>query len=171
MSDDIKKNVSDINIWKRALFMLLFAILYGLAEVVIWAVVIFQFLIVLITGNKNGRLLEFGQNLTSYIYQIVLFQTFNTENQPFPFGDWPDGPPVAGTEEPDAAEPGEPETGDTGDAEESAAADAIVLESDSITEEPVRRPDRHAKRRTRRRRDDEPDETTKRPAEGPEKPA
>lgn len=93
MSDELKTNISDVNIWKRALYMVLFAILYGLAEIVIWAVVIFQFLLVLFTGSKNERLLDFGQKLTTYIYQIVLFQTFNTEAHPFPFGDWPDGPP------------------------------------------------------------------------------
>ena len=81
--------------------MVLFAILYGLAEIVIWAVVIFQFLVVLFTGAKNERLLDFGQKLTTYIYQIVLFQTFNTEAHPFPFSDWPEGAPVASPAEPE----------------------------------------------------------------------
>jgi len=111
MNDKLKTSISDVNIWKRALYMVLFAILYGLAEIVMWAVVIFQFLVVLFTGNKNERLLDFGQKLTTYIYQIVLFLTFNTEAQPFPFGDWPDGPPaenpvetVAPQTEPDPAD-------------------------------------------------------------------
>jgi len=101
MSDEMKQNISDVNVWKRALFMVLFAILYGLAEIVIWAVVIFQFLVVLFTGAKNERLLDFGQKLTTYIYQIVLFQTFNTEAHPFPFGDWPEGAPIASPAEPE----------------------------------------------------------------------
>lgn len=132
MSDEMKKNISDVNIWKRALFMLLFAILYGLAEVVIWAVVVFQFLVVLFTGGKNGRLLEFGQKLTTYIYQIVLFQTFNTEAHPFPFGDWPEGPPVASPEKPVPAPQAESEPADTASDAESAAP--LELEQDSPDE-------------------------------------
>jgi hypothetical protein len=138
MSDELKKHISDVNIWKRALFMLLFAILYGLTEVVIWAVVIFQFLIVLFTGSKNERLLEFGQKLTTYIYQIVLFQTFNTETHPFPFGDWPDGPPAENPVEPVAAPPAEPEPVDTAsddEADDNTESDApIELEQDAPDE-------------------------------------
>jgi hypothetical protein len=135
MSDEIKKHISDVNIWKRALFMLLFAILFGLAKVVTWAVVIFQFLIVLFTGSKNKRLLEFGQKLTTYIYQIVLFQTFNTESHPFPFGDWPDGPPAENPVEPVPAPQAEPEPVDTAsddEVDDDAESDATVeLEQDA----------------------------------------
>ena len=144
MSDDIKKNISDINIWKRALFMLLFALLYGLAEVVIWAVVLLQFFIVLFTGSKNERLLEFGQNLTTFIYQIILFQTFNTERRPFPFGDWPDGTPEEARPG-DEDDPEDPEdntlqtdisTDDTGDSKTEQSPgqspeQTIELESES----------------------------------------
>ena len=35
----------------------------------------------------------FGQSLATYTYQIVMYLTFNTEEQPFPFADWPSGPP------------------------------------------------------------------------------
>ena len=142
MSDDIKKNISDINIWKRALFMLLFAILYGLAEVVIWAVVLLQFFIVLFTGSKNERLLGFGQNLTTFIYQIILFQTFNTERRPFPFGDWPDGTPEEAR--PDDAEDPEEDNilqtdtsaDDAGDAKhEQSPEQAIELEPESAESE------------------------------------
>ncbi len=86
---DLKANVSDTNTWGRALFMILFGIIYSVAEVVLVAVVVIQFLFVLFSGDRNPRLLRFGKELSTFIYQIFLFLTFNTEEKPFPFADWP----------------------------------------------------------------------------------
>ncbi|HKI62787.1 MAG TPA: DUF4389 domain-containing protein [Mariprofundaceae bacterium] len=88
-SDEIKTHVKDANIWKRLLFMILFTILYSAAEVVLCVVVLFQFLTVLFTGSKNDKVLSFGAQLSTYVYQIVRFLTFNTDDQPYPVADWP----------------------------------------------------------------------------------
>lgn len=71
------------NIWLRGAFMILFGILYSLVMAVL------QFIFVLIGSAPNARLLSFGHSLGSYAQQIVNFQTFNTEEKPFPFSDWP----------------------------------------------------------------------------------
>ena len=42
------------------------------------------------TGNTNDNLGRFGNQLSQYLYAIVQFQTFNTEDKPFPFGKWPE---------------------------------------------------------------------------------
>jgi hypothetical protein len=89
MSSELKENVSNTNTWGRALFMILFGIIYSVAEVVLVAVVVIQFLFVLFTSEKNARLLGFGKELSTFIYQVFLYQTFNTEEKPFPFADWP----------------------------------------------------------------------------------
>ncbi len=73
--------------------MVLFLALWGISRVVVLAVVVLQFFWVLIGGKTNARLAEFGQSLATYTYQIVLYLTFSTEEQPFPFSDWPAGPP------------------------------------------------------------------------------
>jgi len=88
-SEEIKAHVSDANIWKRLLFMILFTILYSAAEIVLCVVVLYQFLAVLITGSKNDKVLSFGAQLSTYVYQIVRFLTFNTDDQPYPVADWP----------------------------------------------------------------------------------
>jgi hypothetical protein len=86
------------SIWMRALFMLLFAIIYSIAEIVVVLVAVFQFFYVLITGARNVQVLSLGQSLSTYVYQILLFETFNSERLPFPFADWPtDGSGEAGT--------------------------------------------------------------------------
>lgn len=82
------------SIWKRLLYMLLFLIIYGVTEIVIYAVVIFQFFAVLITGQSNQQLLVFGQSLSTFVYQIMRFLTFNSEQLPFPIGAWPKSTPA-----------------------------------------------------------------------------
>ncbi len=69
--------------------MLVFAFCLGVAKFVMFAVVLFQFASVLLTSNTNANLLQFGQALSVYQYQIMRFLTYNSEEQPFPVGEWP----------------------------------------------------------------------------------
>jgi len=93
-TETLKQHVMDTAIWKRLLFMILFTILYSAAEVVLAVVVVFQFLTVLITGAKNNKVLSFGAQLSTYVYQVFSFLTFNTEARPYPMGDWPSDKPL-----------------------------------------------------------------------------
>ncbi len=79
----------DRGTWIRGLFMLLFVALYNVAAALIGAVAILQFAWKLISGDTNPRLLSFGEDLSRYFYQILRFLTFNSEEKPFPFADWP----------------------------------------------------------------------------------
>lgn len=93
MSNDVKENLKSQSTWKRGLYILLYAIFYTLAEIVLFAVIIFQFLLKLFTGETNERLRKLGQGLSTYIYQILQYMNFNSEYQPYPFGAWPKGEP------------------------------------------------------------------------------
>ena len=93
MSDDVKTNLTTSSTWMRGLYILLFSLFYSVAELVLFAVVIFQFLLKLFTGATNPRLLKLGQGLATYIYQIIQYITFNSDYQPYPFGAWPRGEP------------------------------------------------------------------------------
>lgn len=88
MNEEIKANITRPNIWTRGLYMLIFALVYSIAEVVIAGVVVLQFGFSLFTGETNNSLKHFGQQLSTYVYQIFRFQTFNSEYKPFPFDDW-----------------------------------------------------------------------------------
>ncbi|MCI0652943.1 MAG: DUF4389 domain-containing protein [Methylococcaceae bacterium] len=70
--------------------MLIFAVILGLVRILLWAVVLLQILSSLITGSPNGNALKFGQTLSLYIYRILLFLTYNSDDRPFPFADWED---------------------------------------------------------------------------------
>lgn len=95
MNNEITENLKQQSTWMRGLYILLFAVLYSLAEFVLIAVVVFQFLLKLFTGETNPRLLKLGQSLATYIYQIIEFVTYNSDYQPYPFGAWPKKQPAS----------------------------------------------------------------------------
>jgi hypothetical protein len=89
----LEQNIKSRSTWLRLLFMILFIVLWGISRLVILAAVILQFFWVLFTGQTNSRLGRFGLSLATYSYQIILYLTYNSEEQPFPFAEWPIGPP------------------------------------------------------------------------------
>lgn len=93
MNDEIKQNIKDRNTWLRGLYMLLFLVFYSVAKIIIFTIIAFQFILSLLTGKINERLVKLGQSLSTYLYQILTFLTFNTEQHPYPFGAWPKGAP------------------------------------------------------------------------------
>jgi len=93
MTDEIKKNLKKQSTWTRGLYMLMLAFFYSVAEIVLFAVVIVQFLFSLFTGETNPRLQKLGQAIATYIYQIIQFLTFNSDYKSYPFGAWPKGEP------------------------------------------------------------------------------
>ena len=88
MSDDLNEHLKRPGTWRRILFMLIFAVILGFVRILLWAVVVFQVMSTLITGSTNPNALKFGRTLSIYLYQILLFLTYNTEMMPFPFSDW-----------------------------------------------------------------------------------
>ena len=93
MSEDVKNNLKSQSTWKRGLYMLLYLFFSRIAELVLGAIVIFQFLLKLFTGETNERLRKFGQGLSTYVYQVLQFLAYNSEYHPYPFGAWPKGEP------------------------------------------------------------------------------
>lgn len=89
MNEELKEHVTNTGVWMRLLFMALFGIIYTVSRVVLLIVVVAQFLWLLITGSTNPRLLSFGGQLATFVYQILRYLTFNSETRPFPFADWP----------------------------------------------------------------------------------
>lgn len=90
---DVKDNIKKQSTWMRGLYMLLFTIFYTLAEILLFTIIVFQFVLKLLTGDTNERLRKLGQQISTYIYQILQFMSFNSEQHPYPFGGWPKGEP------------------------------------------------------------------------------
>ncbi len=90
MDEEIKERLRSRDLWLRALYMVFFAIVSVIVRAVITLLAFVQFIAILLTGHANEPLLQLGNNLSVYAYQIIRFVTFNTEMQPFPFSSWPD---------------------------------------------------------------------------------
>lgn len=82
------------SIWLRLVFMILFAIAFNVAEIILAVIAVVQFLSKAVTGRVITQGTAFGQNLATYIYEVMLFLTFRSEEMPWPFAPWPDGPPA-----------------------------------------------------------------------------
>jgi hypothetical protein len=94
MDETRKKNLTDIKTWMRLVYMILFVVAFNVAEIVLGAVVLAQFLFQLFTGRPNERLRTLGQGLGAYIYEIIVFLSYHSDDKPFPFGHWPEGVPA-----------------------------------------------------------------------------
>ena len=87
---DLQKNVKSKNTWLRLFFMLVMGIAWSIAGFVTSAVVIVNFVYLLLTGGTNDKLTGLGHSMATYLFQIVEYMTMNTEDRPFPFDlDWP----------------------------------------------------------------------------------
>ena len=73
----------------RILWILLFVIVWQVAEVVLAGVVIVQLGYRLIYGAPSGSLMNFGDSLSQFLAQIGRFGTFHSDQKPWPFADWP----------------------------------------------------------------------------------
>lgn len=88
MQEEINENLKKVSTWKRIFFILVFAVIVGLVRILLWAIIILQIAYALLTGANNKNILDFGKKLSAYLYHILLFLTFNTDDMPFPFADW-----------------------------------------------------------------------------------
>ena len=86
----VEENLKSRSTWLRLVFMVAYLLIVWLASLVGSVVVLLGFLWVLFTGEVNRELRQVGQGIAAYIYEIIRYLTFNTDDKPFPFGgEWP----------------------------------------------------------------------------------
>ena len=90
MDEQLKSNLTSSTHWLRLVYMILFALFLQVASVVMTVLVVVQFLFALVTGNDNTNLRKFGDSLSMYIFSVLQFLIYNSEQKPFPFSDWPE---------------------------------------------------------------------------------
>jgi len=100
MNTNVKENVKNVDVWIRGLFIIVFGVILYFLFMIIWLLVVFQFLTKVFTGNLNDQLSNFSKGLTRYAFQILNYITFQSEERPFPFSPWPE---AGGSEGGDAA--------------------------------------------------------------------
>jgi Domain of unknown function (DUF4389) len=77
------------NIWMRGLTMLLIMLCVGLAQSVLYAVAVIQFLWMLIARERNVLLADFGGSLGLWLAESAWFLSGDTDDKPFPWKAWP----------------------------------------------------------------------------------
>ncbi len=87
--EQLKKNLSMPENWIRAIYMILFFFVYNMLDFLIIIITIFQFVATLMTGKPDNRITIVGKHASNYVFQILLFLTYNTEKKPYPFSAWP----------------------------------------------------------------------------------
>ena len=85
----MENQIEPRNVWERGLLMLLFAIAFGLAQTVLNAIAIAQFLWLLFTREPNNHLVRFGNSLAIWLTDVARYQTCATDERPFPWRPWP----------------------------------------------------------------------------------
>ena len=84
-----KDNIKSESFWLRSLFMVLFFVVYRIVDILVLLVAISQWFYVLLSGDANQGLSRFAKGLSLYVAQIITYLSYNTEEKPYPFSDWP----------------------------------------------------------------------------------
>jgi len=80
---------ADEPIWKRGLIMLVFLVLFGIAETILAVIAVAQVLWTAFTGKPNVALVDFGSMLGEWAREVTQYQSMKSDTRPFPWGDWP----------------------------------------------------------------------------------
>jgi hypothetical protein len=76
------------DVWKRGLFMLLFAIAFSIGQIVLNAMAVVQFVWLLVTRERNEYLAHFGASLSNWFAEVARFQSGASDDKPFPWRPW-----------------------------------------------------------------------------------
>lgn len=87
--NDMKSEAKYESILLRVLWMLVFVLVWQVAQFLLGALVLVQLIYRLIYGAPNAGLMNFGDSLSQFLAQIGRFGSFHTEQKPWPFADWP----------------------------------------------------------------------------------
>jgi|AGBJ01.1.fsa_nt_gi hypothetical protein len=76
--------------WIRALYTILYLIIGRFISMILFVIVITQYIYTWLTGEPNEKILHFTEGLAEYTKQLVAYVGFNTDEKPWPVGDWPE---------------------------------------------------------------------------------
>jgi len=88
-SEEWKENLLKQGKWLRLLWMIGFSFIYYLSMTVLWAIVLIQFLFVLLTDKRSSNVAKVSQGFRNYMIQILDYINYHSSEKPFPFSDFP----------------------------------------------------------------------------------
>jgi hypothetical protein len=75
--------------FSRVFYTILFGVIGWITVWVFCCVVLIQFGFLLITGKVNNNLKEFNKEIGLFLFDMIKYLSFQTNEKPFPFRDWP----------------------------------------------------------------------------------
>ena len=88
-TDELKENVVQQSKWIRILIVIVFCVVYYWAALLLCLFAVLQFLFHLVTNEPNKNLSKVGMGFRRYMVQIINYVTYQTEEKPFPFSNFP----------------------------------------------------------------------------------
>ncbi|WP_138472131.1 DUF4389 domain-containing protein [Poseidonocella sp. HB161398] len=85
MQDSDKDYLPRDGRFERIIYMIVFLLLFAIAETLLWAIVIAQILWMLFKGQPNDHVAEFGARLGVWLKRVALYQSGTTDEKPFPW--------------------------------------------------------------------------------------
>jgi hypothetical protein len=76
-------------LWQRLIYMLVFWLLAYVAFCLAIFLAAVQFVLLIISKEKNEELAHFSRNLVQYVGECLSYIVFAQEEKPFPFGKFP----------------------------------------------------------------------------------
>jgi hypothetical protein len=86
---DIFSNALSSAFWMKTLYVLGFYFLYKILQILVSILVVVQWLSCLIYSERNQRITEFSGSLSQYIFTILRYITYVSDQKPYPLSDWP----------------------------------------------------------------------------------
>ena len=88
--DNIIRNLKQGSAWVRVILMIAFAVvLYVIIPAIVLVLMLTQTLFVFITGDSNDNLRVLGTALSRYIFEVLQFLSYASDNRPIPFSGFP----------------------------------------------------------------------------------
>lgn len=73
----------------RLAYMFLYAIIGRFVSMIVFFASIFQYIYAWIFGKPNEQVLAFTEALSTFAKEIIAYLALNTEEKPWPIGEWP----------------------------------------------------------------------------------
>jgi hypothetical protein len=73
----------------RVLYTILYLIIGRFISMVLFIIAVSQFIYSWLIGEPNEKLLSFTDAMAEYGKQLVLYVGFNSDDKPWPVGNWP----------------------------------------------------------------------------------
>ena len=90
MDELTRSRLKDGDHWLRLVIALVyFGLLFYVVKIVIGLILLTQFVLGIFAIEVNRRLVDFTGDLNRFSYHVLQYLTWNSNDRPFPFTDWP----------------------------------------------------------------------------------